>query len=567
MNTVNACRVLLVEDEASDAHLVQLSLRAVHKLYFEIKWVTTLKQARQQLYENPPDVILLDLSLPDSTGLDTVRNGRQAAGSLPIIVLTGHDDTDFALQTLESGAQDYLIKGEFDSDGLVRAIRYAISRAKLEQRLRDSEQRMALALSSAKLGLWDWHIPSGRMIFSDLCTQMLGYDKEEIAPNRSSWELLIHNDDKPAVQEALDAHLSGETSIYRSEHRMLHKNKDKDKDAHWVWIHDIGRVLEWNAEGQPLRAVGVHQDISRRKLAEARDYLLISALKAVGHGVIITDIDARIEWANPAFEQLTGYSVEEALGHKPGELVRSGLQDEAFYQHLWGTILKGEMWCGEMINKRKDGTLYNEELTIAPVKNEQGVVCHFVGIKQDITERKRMQEQLWEMASTDVLTGLINRRYFLVKLEEEFARMKRFEDHDIAVLMLDLDYFKRINDNYGHAVGDAVLKHFASLINKQLRKTDTAGRLGGEEFAIFLPKTNQKNAEIFAKRLCAEVANSPLQFENQSISVTVSIGITIADNSDDNYDIALIRADNALYEAKAKGRNRVEIKLGSGTKE
>ncbi|MFZ2725312.1 MAG: diguanylate cyclase [Methylococcaceae bacterium] len=561
MNTVSTCHVLLVEDEASDAHLVQLSLRAVHKLYFEITWVTTLKQARQQLYENPPDVILLDLSLPDSTGLDSVRNGRQAAGALPIIVLTGHDDTDFALQTLESGAQDYLIKGEFDSDRLVRAIRYAISRAKLEQRLRDSEQRMALALSSAKLGLWDWHIPSGKMIFDDLCTQMLGYDPEEIPSNRSSWELLIHKDDKQIVQEALNEHLSGQTAIYRSEHRMLYKNKDKDKDACWVWIHDIGRVLEWNAEGQPLRAVGIHQDISRRKMAEARDYLLISALKAVGHGVIITDIDAKIEWANPAFEQLTGYKIEEALGHKPGELVRSGQQDEAFYEHLWGTILSGETWCGEMINKRKDGTLYNEELTIAPVKNEQGVVCHFVGIKQDITERKRMQEQLWEMASTDVLTGLINRRYFLVKLEEEFARMKRFENHDIAVLMLDLDYFKRVNDNYGHAVGDALLKHFASLINKQLRKTDTAGRLGGEEFAIFLPKTNEKNAEIFAKRLCTEVASSPLQFENQSISVTVSIGITIADNSDDNYDIALIRADNALYEAKAKGRNRVEINL------
>jgi diguanylate cyclase (GGDEF)-like protein/PAS domain S-box-containing protein len=547
--------VLLVEDDASDAHLVRVTLRNAKELRFIITWVTTLKEARQQLYENPPDVLLLDLSLSDSTGLDTVRNGRQAAGSLPIIVLTGHDDTDFALQTLESGAQDYLIKGEFDSDRLVRAIRYAISRTKLEQRLRDSEQRMALALSSAKLGLWDWHIPSSAMIFSDLCTQMLGYAPDEIAPNRISWEQLIHNDDKASVNAALAAHLSGETAIYRSEHRMLHKDK------HWIWIHDIGRVLEWNAQGLPLRAVGVHQDISRRKLAEARDYLLISALKAVGHGVIITDINAKIEWANPAFEKLTGYSAEEAIGHKPGELVRSGLQEENFYQNLWSTIRSGETWCGEMINKRKDGSLYNEELTIAPVKNEQGVVCHFVGIKQDITERKRMQEQLWEMATTDVLTGLINRRYFLVKLEEEFARTKRFAQHDIAVLMLDLDYFKRINDSYGHAVGDAVLKHFATLINTHLRKTDTAGRLGGEEFAIFLPQTKLSDALNFAQRFCVEVASAPLQVDALQISVTVSIGITMVKDNDDDYDMALIRADNALYEAKARGRNRVETKL------
>lgn len=555
MNITLICRVLLVEDDASDAHLVRMNLRAVSELHFAITWVMTLKEARQQLYENPPDVILLDLSLPDSTGLHTVRDGRQAAGTLPIIVLTGHNDTEFALQTLEVGAQDYLVKGDFDSDRLVRAIRYAISRGKLEQRLRDSEQRMALALSSAKLGLWDWHVPSGRMIFSDLCSQMLGYAEEDIAPNRSSWEQLIHADDKAMVNMALNAHLSGKTPIYRSEHRMLHR------DSHWVWIHDIGRVLEWNAEGQPLRAVGIHQDISRRKMAEARDYLLVSALKAVGHGVIITDIDANIEWANPAFERLTGYSVEEVVGHKPGELVKSGEQDNLFYQQLWYTILSGETWCGELVNKRKDGSLYNEELTIAPVKNEQGEVCHFVGIKQDITERKRMQGQLWDMATTDVLTGLINRRYFLVKLEEEFARLKRFAGHDIAVLMLDLDYFKRVNDNYGHAIGDALLKHFASLITQHLRKTDTAGRLGGEEFAVFLPETKLTNAKNFAERLCAEVAETPLQLEAQDISITVSIGITMVDSSDDNYDIALIRADNALYEAKAAGRNRVEIVL------
>jgi diguanylate cyclase (GGDEF)-like protein len=127
--------------------------------------------------------------------------------------------------------------------------------------------------------------------------------------------------------------------------------------------------------------------------------------------------------------------------------------------------------------------------------------------------------------------------------------------------MLDLDYFKRINDSYGHAVGDAVLKHFATLINTHLRKTDTAGRLGGEEFAIFLPQTKLSDALNFAQRFCVEVASAPLQVDALQISVTVSIGITMVKDNDDNYDMALIRADNALYEAKARGRNRVETKL------
>jgi diguanylate cyclase (GGDEF)-like protein/PAS domain S-box-containing protein len=515
--------------------------------------VTSLSDTRKKLDEQLPDLLLLDLSLPDSTGLDTVRTTRQLAGALPIIVLTGHNDTGFALKALEAGAQDYIVKGCFDSDSLVRAIRYAISRAKLEQQLHDSEQRMTLALSAANLGLWDWHIPSGTLIFNDLWIKKLGYAEDEIAPNLSAWRSIIHPDDLLLVDAALQPHLRGDTPGYRCEYRLLHK------DQHWVWVDDIGQVLEWNANGQPMRAVGIHQDIGQRKAAEARDRLLVSALTAVSYGVVITDIKANIEWANPAFEKLTGYTVTEAIGRKPSELVKSGEQDEDFYQALWQKISLGKTWCGELINKRKDGSLYHEELTIAPVADENGEICHFVGIKQDISERKQMQEQLWEMATTDVLTGLINRRYFMVKLEEEFARVQRLDCHDVSVLMLDIDFFKRINDSYGHAIGDAVLKHFTDIMRSCLRKTDTAGRLGGEEFSIFLPDTDLPAAQIFAQRLCKKVEDSPLLLDDKPIAVTVSIGIGLMSVTDDSCDAVLIRADDALYRAKETGRNRVEI--------
>lgn len=555
MNTGIKCRILLVEDDPSDAHLVRSALRTAQGIQFEIIWVTTLGEARQPLSENAAELLLLDLSLPDSSGLETVKKGRQMAGSLPIVVLTGHDDTSFALQALEAGAQDYIIKGSFDTDSLVRAIRYAISRAKLEQRLHDSEQRMALALSGAQLGLWDWHIPSGKVVFSDLWARMLGYTLDEIAPDKSSWEKRVYPDDWPNINIALLAHLRGETETYQSEYRILHKNGE------WLWVLDIGRVLEWDAQGRPLRAVGILQNINQHKKAEARDHMLVSALKAVGYGVIITSVDAYIEWVNPAFEKLSGYTFEEAVGKKPGELIKSGLQDEGFYQGLWEKILAGENWRDKIINKRKDGTLYTEELTITPVMDEQGKICHFVGIKQDITERERMQEQLWEMATTDFLTTLINRRYFMVKLEEEFARVQRFDSHDVTVLMLDIDHFKRVNDTYGHAIGDALLKHFTYIIQKNLRKTDVAGRLGGEEFAVVLPDTPVFAAKIFAERLCQEVRNTPMLLDDNAIVVTVSIGIAAMEMTDGNCDAVLIRADDALYRAKESGRNRVEIAL------
>lgn len=553
MNTATTYQVLLVEDDPSDAHLVRLALRSANEMGFDIVWVTTLGEVFPQLRAQHFDIILLDLSLPDSIGLDTVYTSRNLAGSLPIIVLTGHDDTGFALKALEAGAQDYLIKGHFDHEGLVRAIRYSISRAKLEQRLQDSEQRMALALSGAELGFWDWHIPSGQVIFSDRWVHMLGYTVNELKADRCAWLELVHPDDSTIVSDSLEAYLCGEKPTYQSEYRMWHK------DNYWLWVHNIGQVLEWDIAGQPLRAVGIHQNIHERKAAQARDRLLVSALQAVGHGIVITDINATIEWVNPAFEKLTGYSLAEAVGSKPKELIQSGLQGGRFYQKMWETILGGKTWCGELVNRRKNGEFYHEELTIAPVKGENGIITHFVGVKHDISERKSMQEKLWKMATSDFLTGLINRRYFMIKLEEEFSRVQRSHDYQVTVLMLDLDYFKRVNDSYGHAIGDALLKHVTNIIRNNLRKTDAAGRLGGEEFSIFLPNTPILAAKIFAERLCKQIQDSPLQLETFTVKITVSIGIALMDNTDASCDAVLIRADNALYKAKASGRNRVEI--------
>jgi diguanylate cyclase (GGDEF)-like protein/PAS domain S-box-containing protein len=302
--------------------------------------------------------------------------------------------------------------------------------------------------------------------------------------------------------------------------------------------------------------VGIHQNITQRKQAEARDRLLVSALEAVGLGVVIADINSCIIWVNSAFEKLSGYSFAEALGRKPAELVKSGLQNDEFYQAMWSKINQGETWQGELINRRKNGELYYEELSITPVMDEKKMISHYVSVKRDISDRKRIQEQLWSMATIDELTGLINRRYFMVKIAEEFERVRGIIEYSVAVLMLDLDYFKRINDTYGHSVGDEVLKHFAAFTESRLRKTDIAGRLGGEEFAIVLPNTHAREAKLFAGQFCQQLSHNPWQKEEFCLSVTVSIGIAMIDFEDTDYGQALIRADKALYQAKENGRNR-----------
>jgi diguanylate cyclase (GGDEF)-like protein/PAS domain S-box-containing protein len=557
MDITVPCRVLLIEDEPGDAHLIRSTLGAGQSVNFDITWGTTLAEARALLHDGPPpDVLLLDLSLPDSNGLETVHACRQAAGPLPIIVLTGRDDTDFALRTLDFGAQDYLVKGCFDTESLIRTIRYAISRARLEHRLHDSEQFAISTIDalSAHICVID---RSGRIVIVNQAWRNF-YEKNYPGHSDSSpgtnYLAVCDKATGPGSEQAASM-AAGIRSVIEGEHDTFVMEYPCHSKTEQRWF--VARVTRFQTDNR--YAVVSHQDITARKLAEARDNLLVAALEAVSHGVVITDTKARIEWVNPAFEALTGYTLEEAIGIRPTELVKSGLQDEEFYQNLWQTILNGGTWHGELINRRKDGSLYHEEFSIAPVRDENGMITHFVGIKLDISERKRLEAELWEMATTDVLTGLFNRRHFMARLAEELARLQRLEHHHVSVLMLDIDHFKLINDTYGHAVGDEMLKHIAGLMHHELRRIDTIGRLGGEEFSIFLSGTDLAAAVVFADRLRQKIADMPLRIDDQSISATVSIGIAAMEISDTQADEVLIRADDALYRAKSAGRNRVKV--------
>ena len=207
----------------------------------------------------------------------------------------------------------------------------------------------------------------------------------------------------------------------------------------------------------------------------------------------------------------------------------------------------------------KDGSIRHIESEGRPIHDALGKVSRVIVVSRDITERKRIESELEEMATTDFLTGLPNRRHFLVRLEEELARMQRIQGQRAAVLMLDLDHFKRVNDCFGHATGDNVLRHFAAVIRRELRKIDTAGRIGGEEFAIILSGADRASAEVFAERLRLKVADTPLVLGGQVIQLTVSIGVAALHAKDANADAAFVRADRALYRAKENGRNRVAV--------
>ena len=336
------------------------------------------------------------------------------------------EDQDGRLRLLDTLRTPYR-----DNDGAslgeIRISRDFTERRRVREQNAERERRVMLALEGAGLGLWDWDVPSGKASFSPVWARMLGYDPEELAPHVSSWEVRVHPDDWRDIRATLEPHLRGATDAYRAEYRLKHR------DGHWIWVLGAGRVLDRGEQGEPLRVVGIHEDIS---------------------------------------------------------------------------------------------------------------------------SRKAMEERLLQLATSDPLTGLWNRRHFAEMVKGELGRVRR-EQSRAALLLLDLDFFKRINDTHGHAAGDEVLRHFTATVSEQLREADVFARLGGEEFAILLPCIDALGAVRVADRLRRRVADQPAQAPTGPLHYSVSIGATMLDRADEGYEASYARADEALYEAKRAGRNRV----------
>lgn len=429
MKTLN---ITLVEDEPGDASLIQYSLR-FSGYDHNLEWVQSLAElsAHQRQTNAAADIVLLDLNLPDSTGIDTVTRCKSLVPDTPIVVLTGHDDMDFSLKVLEAGAQDYLVKSGLEGDALIRAMRYAIERHQMECRLQRSEELMTAAIEGGNLGVWDWNLKSGECDKSDLLLATLGFTRgdSELEPDSEPLIKRIHEDDAPGFHGALQAYLAGESPRFQCEFRLQHK------DGHWPWHFISGHVVSWD-------------------------------------------------------------------GDEPERLV---------------------------------------------------------GIQQDITARKAMETRLRDLAMHDELTGLLNRRSFIQEMDREYGRVMRRPDYPVGLLMLDIDHFKRVNDSYGHAVGDVVLKAFADCIDRQLRENDVFGRLGGEEFAVLLPETDRDGVARVAEKLRSAVEGLETRTGNAGIHITTSIGAAGLHRDDERPDEALVLADQALYQAKHMGRNRVVI--------
>lgn len=288
--------------------------------------------------------------------------------------------------------------------------------------------------------------------------------------------------------------------------------------------------------------------------------LMGKVFENASEGVIITAPDTTIITVNKAFSEVTGYRPEEVIGKKP-DILRSNRQDADFYQRLWEELRTSGRWQGEIWNRNKQGEVYLEWLSIAAVMDEEGQLSHYVGVFSDITSEKENEERLHYLAHYDQLTNLPNRILFNDRLKQALALARRARSQ-VAVMFLDLDGFKAINDSLGHAAGDELLRQVAQRLVDCLRESDTVARFGGDEFTIVLPEIDsQESVSKIARKITEEIA-MPYDIEGNAASVTTSIGISLYPADGQQGHTLIQKADNAMYHAKRHGKNHHEFYIG-----
>ena len=293
------------------------------------------------------------------------------------------------------------------------------------------------------------------------------------------------------------------------------------------------------------------------------DTLFKTLIDTTNDVVIVTDVTPfeeggpRIVYVNPAFEKLMGYRAEEVIGESP-RLLHGPNTDRQTRYRIRKAILHGKPIRTELLKYGKDGQARWLDMNIVPLQDDSGEIKYFASIERDLTRYKKMERQLANMALFDSLTGALSRAAYLQHAEKEFKRSKRY-NRPLSTIMIDIDHFKKINDQYGHAAGDHVLQIFVEAIEEEIRGPDAIGRIGGEEFALLMPDTPLKAAAHLAERVRQRITKYPYIAGKMLIEVTASLGVAVMEEEDANYKAMLQRADEALYTAKHSGRNRVTM--------
>jgi len=434
-------------------------------------------------------------------------------------------------------------------------------RKQFESRMRTSEVRWKLALDAAGDGVWAWNVRTGEVTFSSRFAQLLGGTRRDIGRRMDDWTQRVHPQDRADVVAAFQAVLSGKNANFSNEHRA------RCQDGSYKWVLSRGTIVSRSDDGRPLRMIGTYVDISSQKLTQealrASAQFQQAVFDALSAQLAVLDRHGTIIHTNAAWRD---HALAHGFADGPdfiggdyltvlGGLCAHNLAVVEATAAGIAAVARGEVNQFQLPQPfhapAGDGWF---SLKVTPVRDlqERIVISH-----EDVTALKAAELASLTLANTDTLTGALSRRNFLALAEQELARACRYR-LPLIVLMLDLDHFKQINDDHGHAAGDAVLQGFVTTVAGVLRESDLIGRLGGEEFAVLLPSTSAEGGAALAQRIIDSVRASPVELAGERIQFTVSIGGGCL-GTETSFAALLNVADTALYRAKRAGRDRLEL--------
>ena len=554
--------VLLIEDDSADAKLIQDALTGSGNSLFHVEWVTRLADALERLKGERFEVVLLDLSLPDSKGLEAFDQVIQAAPDSLILVLSGLTDEETAVQAMERGAHDYFSKGHVDAHWLPRALRYVIDRKTARGALQSSEERFRAMSDASPLGIFVSDA-EGECVYTNAAYHTIsGLTLEQTLG--TNWSTAIHPEDRERVLAEWRAAAHGQAP-FQTEFRFL------QQDERIVWTRVNSAVM---LDGKKwFGLVQTVEDITGRKSAEfvlktAEEALFEEkeraqvTLNSIGDAVMTTDLQGNVTYLNLVAETMTGWSCQDALGQPiaavfnildgttrlpaANPMLRAMAEDE--------TVGLGT----DSVLVRRDGFESAIEDSAAPIHNRDGQVVGAVIVFHDVSESRAMALEMAHLAQHDFLTSLPNR----LLLTERFAhaiKMAQRNRKQVGLMFIDLDNFKHINDSLGHAVGDQLLQSVANRLVECVRTTDTVCRQGGDEFVILLAEINQpQDAAQVAASLQAAL-DIPHLIDGNELHISLSVGISIFPDDGTRVDTLMQNADTAMYHAKASGRNNFQF--------
>lgn len=554
--------VLLIEDDPADAKLIQEALAAEIDSPFRVEWVTLLSAALERLSKEGVDVVMLDLTLPDAQGIAAFDQVFLAAPDVLILVLSGLTDEELARQAVQRGAYDYFSKSHVDAHWLPRALRYVIARKMALDALAVSEARFRAISDVSPLGILVTDKQGSCLYTNAAYHRISGLSFEQTLG--MNWKVAIHSDDRERVfAEWQDA--AQNQKPFQTEFRFLRE----DQSVVWTRVNAAAMRQDRKLHGY----VQTVEDVTERKaeealLQDAQERLFEEkeraqvTLNSIGDAVLSTDTLGNITYLNRVAEEMTGWPWQDASGRPLAEVfnVIDGTTRQPARNLAEQAVQRNEIVSLGLhsVLVRRGGFESEIEDSAAPIHDRHGRVVGAVLVFHDVSDSRALALRMSHQAQHDFLTGLPNRLLLTDRLTQAIALSRR-HGNKVALLFLDLDHFKPVNDSLGHAIGDKLLQSVAQRLTTCVRTSDTICRLGGDEFVVLLSEIEQVDAATHcAEKLLAAVALPHLIAEHE-VHITLSIGISVCPDDGRDAETMLKNADTAMYHAKKMGRDNYQF--------